>query len=101
VQSFGSMSCNELKNRGVEDILIACKDGLTGFSEAINAVFPQTELQLCVIHQIRNSIKVCTLQTQKGNNGRSEKSLSGYNPWKKQSLPLGNLKKNGVTNTQL
>jgi putative transposase len=48
---------NELKNRGVEDILIACKDGLTGFSDAINAVFPQTELQLCVIHQIRNSLK--------------------------------------------
>src|SRR5690606_33412168 len=48
---------NELKNRGVEDILIACKDGLTGFSEAINAVFPQTELQLCVIRQIRNSMK--------------------------------------------
>jgi putative transposase len=48
---------NELKNRGVEDILIACKDGLTGFSEAINAVFPQTEIQLCVIHQIRNSMK--------------------------------------------
>jgi putative transposase len=38
---------NELKNRGVEDILIACRDGLSGFSEAINAVFPQTELQLC------------------------------------------------------
>ena len=48
---------NELKNRGVDDILIACKDGLSGFSEAINAVFPQTELQLCVIHQIRNSMK--------------------------------------------
>lgn len=49
--------CNDLKNRGVEDILIACKDGLSGFSEAINAVFPKTEIQLCVIHQIRNSMK--------------------------------------------
>lgn len=48
---------NDLKNRGVEDILIACKDGLSGFSEAINAVFPETEIQLCVIHQIRNSMK--------------------------------------------
>ena len=48
---------NDLKNRGVEDILIACKDGLSGFSEAINSVFPQTEIQLCVIHQIRNSLK--------------------------------------------
>ena len=49
--------CTELKNRGVKDILIACIDGLKGFSEAINAVFPQTVVQLCVIHLIRNSIK--------------------------------------------
>lgn len=48
---------NDLKNRGVEDILIACKDGLSGFSEAISSVFPKTEIQLCVIHQIRNSMK--------------------------------------------
>ena len=49
--------CNDLKNRGVEDILILAKDGLSGFSEAISIVFPRTELQLCVIHQIRNSMK--------------------------------------------
>lgn len=48
---------NGLKNRGVEDILITCIDGLTGFPEAINAVFPKTEIQQCVIHQIRNSTK--------------------------------------------
>lgn len=48
---------NSLKNRGVEDILIACVDGLTGFPAAIEAVFPQTEIQQCVIHQIRNSTK--------------------------------------------
>jgi len=47
----------ELRNRGVQDILVVCKDGLTGFFEAISAVFPQTEVQLCVIHQIRNSMK--------------------------------------------
>lgn len=41
----------------MEDILIACVDGLTGFPEAINSIYPQTEVQLCVIHQIRNSIK--------------------------------------------
>lgn len=57
--------CNDLKNRGVEDILIACKDGLTGFSEAINAVFPKTEIQLCVIHQIRNSLKFVPYKYQK------------------------------------
>ena len=46
---------NGLKNRGVEDILIACVDGLTGFPQAIEAVFPQTEIQQCIIHQIRNT----------------------------------------------
>jgi len=48
---------NEMKNRGVQDILIACVDGLSGFSEAISAVFPNTEIQKCVIHQIRNSTR--------------------------------------------
>lgn len=57
--------CNDLKNRGVEDILIACKDGLSGFSEAINTVFPRTEIQLCVIHQIRNSMKYVSYKEQK------------------------------------
>lgn len=47
----------DLQNRGVHDILIACVDGLTGFPEAINSIYPRTEVQLCVIHQIRNSIK--------------------------------------------
>lgn len=55
--SFWLSVCTDLRNRGVEDILIACKDGLSGFSEAINAVFPQTRIQLCVIHQLRNNIK--------------------------------------------
>lgn len=48
---------NGLKNRGVKDILIACVDGLIGFPEAIGTVFPQTEVQHCIIHQIRNSTK--------------------------------------------
>lgn len=47
----------DLQNRGVKDILIACVDGLTGFPDAINSIYPQTEVQLCIIHQIRNSIK--------------------------------------------
>lgn len=48
---------NGLKNRGVEDILITCIDVLTGFPEAISAVYPKTEIQQCIIHQIRNSTK--------------------------------------------
>ncbi len=48
---------NSLKNRGLEDILIACVDGLTGFPGAIEAAYPKTEIQQCIIHQIRNSTK--------------------------------------------
>ena len=48
---------NSLKNRGIEDIFIACTDNLTGFSTAIEAVFPKTEIQNCIIHQLRNSSK--------------------------------------------
>ena len=47
----------DLQNRGVNDILIACIDGLNGFPDAIQSVFPQTSVQLCIVHQIRNSIK--------------------------------------------
>jgi transposase-like protein len=47
----------DLKNRGVDDIFIACMDGLTGFPDAVRAVFPQTRIQLCIVHMIRNSTK--------------------------------------------
>ena len=55
----------ELKNRGLEDILIASVDGLKGFSEAINSVFPQTVVQRCIIHQIRYSMKYVGSKHQK------------------------------------
>jgi len=55
----------ELQNRGVKDILIACVDGLTGFPEAIATLFPQTEVQLCIIHQIRNSLKYVASKNKK------------------------------------
>ncbi|EOS96733.1 putative transposase [Erwinia tracheiphila PSU-1] len=47
----------ELKNRGLQDILIACVDGLKGFPNAINSVYPETHIQLCIIHMVRNSLK--------------------------------------------
>lgn len=47
----------ELKNRGLEDIFIACVDGLKGFPDAITSVYPQTHIQLCIIHMVRNSLK--------------------------------------------
>jgi transposase-like protein len=55
----------DLQNRGIEDILIASVDGLTGFPEAINSIFPETEVQLCIIHQIRNSMKYVASKNQK------------------------------------
>lgn len=47
----------ELQNRGVKDILIACVDGLKGFPDAINAVYPETQIQLCIVHMVRNAVK--------------------------------------------
>lgn len=55
----------DLQNRGVKDILIACIDGLKGFPDAINSIFPKTEIQLCIIHQIRNSLKYVASKDQK------------------------------------
>ena len=55
--SFWTTVFNEMKNRGVRDILIACHDNLSGFSNALATVFPKTENQLCIIHMIRNSTK--------------------------------------------
>ena len=48
---------NELKNRGVKDILVICADGLSGMKEAEAAAYPQTELQRCIVHQVRNTLK--------------------------------------------
>ena len=56
---------NDLKQRGVEDILIACIDNLKGFDEAIRTIFPDTEVQTCVVHQIRNSLKYIASKDQR------------------------------------
>ena len=55
----------DLQNRGVEDILIACIDNLKGFPEAIESIFPQTEVQLCIVHQVRNSLRYVASKDQK------------------------------------
>lgn len=55
----------ELKNRGVQDIFIACVDGLKGFPEAIETVFPQTQVQLCLVHMVRNSLKYVSWKQRK------------------------------------
>ena len=55
----------ELKNRGVQDILLACTDGLKGFAQAIEAVYPQTRVQLCIVHQVRHSLRYVSWKQRK------------------------------------
>ena len=56
---------SDLQSRGLEDILICCTDNLTGFSEAIESVFPKARVQLCIVHQIRNSLRYVTHEDSK------------------------------------
>lgn len=63
--SYWASVLASLKERGVEDILIACVDGLKGFPDAIASLFPQCEIQLCIIHQIRNSMRYVASKDQK------------------------------------
>lgn len=63
--NFWLQVLTDLNNRGVKDILIACTDNLTGFTEAIHSVFPKADIQLCVVHQIRNSLKYVASKEQK------------------------------------
>jgi len=63
--NFWLQVLTDLSNRGISDILIACIDGLKGFPEAIEAIFPNTEVQLCIVHQIRNSLKYVGSKNQK------------------------------------
>lgn len=63
--NFWLQILSDLHHRGVKDILIACTDNLTGFPEAIKSVFPKAEVQLCIVHQIRNSLKYVASKEQK------------------------------------
>ena len=62
---FWAQIANELHNRGVQDIFIACVDGIKGFDEALNSVFPKTDIQLCVVHMIRYSLKFVSYKHRK------------------------------------
>ena len=74
----------ELKNRGVEDILIACVDGLKGFPEAIGAVYPETQVQLCVVHMVRNSMRFVSWKDYKS--VASQLKTIYQSPTEKQAL---------------
>ena len=89
---------NGLKNRGIEDILIAYVDGLNGFPQAIEAVYPKTEIQQCIIHQIRNSTKFVSYKDIKklmadlkllltGSNNLLNLALICHNPHFQSILP--------------
>ena len=56
---------NELKNRGVRDIMVVCADGLTGIKEAISAAFPSTDYQRCIVHQVRNTLRYVSYKDRK------------------------------------
>lgn len=63
--NFWLQVLTQLQSRGLKDVLIACTDNLAGFSEAIRSVYPETEIQLCIVHQIRNSLKYVASKEQK------------------------------------
>jgi len=77
---FWAGGCSDLKKRGVTDIFVACHDNLKGLSDAISATFPKTKSQLCIVYQIRNSVKVRTPQ-------RPQSHMRGFkeNLWCSQS----------------
>jgi transposase-like protein len=62
VCAFWTGVLNEIRNRGVQDILIACMDGLTGFSDAVWAVFPNTPTHRCIVHMVRNPTRFVSYQ---------------------------------------
>jgi hypothetical protein len=90
---------------GVKDILIACVDGLTGFPNAIETVFPKTQVQLCIVHMVRNSVAVVPWQQQFGKltDPASKFVLTSRRfmlrqPNRRRSLTLNSLLKNGTNN---
>ena len=74
--NFWLQVLTDLQNRGLDDILIACTDNLKGFTEAILSIYPKTEVQLCIVHQIRNSLKYVASRDQKGIYERPQACLS-------------------------
>ena len=67
----------DLKNRGLNDIFVACVDGLAGFPDAIRAAYPQTKVQLCIVHLVRAALRYVCRQGQQGGGARFEEDLSG------------------------
>jgi transposase-like protein len=75
---------NELKTRGAKDILLAAVDGLSGFPDAIAAVFPKTEVQLCIVHMVRSSVRFVPYKDRKAVTA----GLKKYTFRRRRSWPL-------------
>ena len=80
---FWLSNLTEMKNRGMRDMLISCTNSLTGMSDAIAAVYPKTEHQLCIVHQIRNSLRYVSYKDRKELVGRLEANLYRHQPKRK------------------
>lgn len=65
----------ELQNRGIKDIFIACVDGLNGFPEVINTAYPDTKVQLCIVHMVRNSLRFVSWKDRKAVAGRPQEDI--------------------------
>ena len=66
IQEIYGFECSDgLKNRGVKEVMIICADGLSGFRQALETVFPETEYQRCIVHQVRNTLKYVSCKNRK------------------------------------
>jgi len=91
----------DIQNRGVNDIIIACIDNLKGFAEAIETIFPNTEVQLCVVHQIRNSIKFVPWKEITGPSSKVLNKFTRHQTRKKQNETWRFSTRNGVLSIHL
>ena len=77
ISKFWLSVLNDLKNRGIQDVYVFCVDGLKGFREAINAAYPKSDIQRCIIHQIRSSTRYVSYKRYQRAYGRLKTSLQG------------------------
>src|SRR3989454_6113973 len=89
----------ELQNRGLKDIFIACVDGLTGLPEAIETLYPQTRVQLCMVHLVRNSLKYVSYKHRK-EVAADLKLIYSAGPKPKQRFTSNYLLRSGISSTQ-
>ena len=97
---FWMQVVTELKNRGIEKIYVACVDGLKGFTEAINSVFPETTVQLCIVHMVRNSVKYVSYKDLKEVT-TDLKKIYGSISEEEGARELEEFTKNGMVNIRL